>query len=172
MIYFTSDLHFGHLNIIKYCNRPFLSVEEMDNALIDNWNRRVNKNDTVYILGDFMKNGDYKTINNYLLRLNGSKILILGNHDDYIKKNHELLYFSLVSNYEELEIEHKQIILFHYPIIEWKNKNSGSICLHGHTHAKKRNCFNIKNLYDVGVDANTFSPITLQEIIETQNEEV
>ena len=149
MIYFTSDLHFGHLNIIKYCNRPFLSVEEMDNALIDNWNRRVNKNDTVYILGDFMKNGDYKT-----------------------KKNHELLYFSLVSNYEELEIEHKQIILFHYPIIEWKNKNSGSICLHGHTHAKKRNCFNIKNLYDVGVDANTFSPITLQEIIETQNEEV
>lgn len=172
MIYFTNDLHFGHLNIIKYCSRPFLNVEEMDKTLIDNWNRRVNKNDTVYILGDFIKNGDCKTINNYLLQLNGSKILILGNHDDYIRKNYKLLDFSHVGDYEELEIENKQIILFHYPIIEWKNKKVGAICLHGHTHSKKRNCFNIKNLYDVGVDANSFSPITLREIIETQNEEV
>lgn len=171
MIYFTSDLHFGHLNIIKYCNRPFSDVEEMDKILIDNWNRRVNKNDTVYILGDFIKNGDHNVINNYLSQLNGSKILILGNHDGYIKINHQLLNFSRVSSYEELELDDKQIILFHYPMLEWKNKNSGAICLHGHIHSKKRNCFNIKNLYDVGVDANSFSPITLKEILETQNEE-
>ena len=54
MTYFTSDLHFGHSNIIKLCNRPFADVESMDAALIENWNKKVKKNDTVYVLGDIV----------------------------------------------------------------------------------------------------------------------
>ena len=79
MEYFTSDLHFGHANIIELCHRPFTTVEEMDAALIANWNRRVTDRDTVYITGDLC----FRTADplRYLTKLKGKKHLILGNHD-------------------------------------------------------------------------------------------
>ena len=80
MIYFTSDLHLGHAEIVGMSKRPFSSVEEMDEALIENWNSRVHKNDDVYILGDLI----YKSARppeEYLSRLRGKKHLIFGNHD-------------------------------------------------------------------------------------------
>ena len=86
MIYFTSDLHLGHANIIRHCNRPFSSVEEMDETLIRNWAKRVKANDTVYVLGDLMFRNQ-KSPEEYLSRLKGKKHLIIGNHDkDWIKK--------------------------------------------------------------------------------------
>ena len=80
MIYFTIDMHLGHENIIRLCNRPFSNVEEMDQALIDNWNRRVQPQDTIYILGDLMFRNK-KPPEEYLRQLNGKKHLIIGNHD-------------------------------------------------------------------------------------------
>jgi len=80
MTYFTADQHFGHANIIKLCNRPFSDVQEMDEALITNWNRRVTNGDTIYIIGDlFFRNS--VPAEEYLKRLKGRKHLILGNHD-------------------------------------------------------------------------------------------
>lgn len=82
MVYFTADLHLGHNNIIKTCNRPFSSVDEMDDILIENWNKKVKGNDTVYIVGDLIWKGiDPKP---YLDRLKGKKILVRGNHDSRI----------------------------------------------------------------------------------------
>lgn len=79
-IWFTSDLHFGHRNIIKFCNRPWETVEEMDKALIENWNSVVGKNDIVFDLGDFAfaPNWRWKEI---ISQLNGKHYLILGNHE-------------------------------------------------------------------------------------------
>src|ERR1035437_264782 len=80
MIYFTGDTHFGHANIITHCNRPFLSIQEMDQAIINKWRERVTNNDTVYILGDmfFVGRVDYS---DYLKMLPEKKHLIIGNHD-------------------------------------------------------------------------------------------
>ena len=79
MIYFTADTHFGHYNVIRFCDRPFASAEEMDEAMIQNWNDRVTGNDTVYILGDmFFRSTNAEGI---LKRLKGKKRLIVGNHD-------------------------------------------------------------------------------------------
>ena len=80
MVYFTSDLHLGHENVIKLCNRPFDSIEEMDAALIRNWNRKVTNGDTVYVLGDLIYKSK-KPPEEYLRQLKGKKHLIVGNHD-------------------------------------------------------------------------------------------
>ena len=79
MIHFTSDLHLGHKNIIRLCNRPFSSSEEMDEVLMENWNRKVHRNDTIYILGDLMFRSE-KPPEDYLRQLKGKKHLIMGNH--------------------------------------------------------------------------------------------
>jgi calcineurin-like phosphoesterase family protein len=78
-IFLTSDSHFGHFNVIKYCNRPFTTVEEMNEALIANWNAVVGQEDIVFHLGDFSFHERY--VEEFLSRLNGYKFLILGNHD-------------------------------------------------------------------------------------------
>jgi calcineurin-like phosphoesterase family protein len=167
MIYFTSDLHLGHKNIIKYCNRPFKDEKEMDDVLISNWNSVVEKDDFVYILGDFTKICKSAIINDYLIKLNGKKILIFGNHDEFIKKNIQLFDFYEVCDYKELIINSKEIVLFHYPIFDWKNKKNGAICLHGHVHGKTQDVCNIFGLFDVGVDANNFYPVSLENLLNS-----
>ena len=80
MIYFISDTHFNHNNIIKYCNRPFKSINEMNQTIINNWNKTVKADDEIYHLGDLVlgkKEEMYNTVSN----LNGKKYLIRGNHD-------------------------------------------------------------------------------------------
>ena len=101
MILFTSDLHLGHKNILKLCNRPFSSIEEMDAVLIENWNRKVHKNDQVYILGDLMYRNE-KLPEEYLRQLNGKKHLITGNHDRAWVKTcdlSDLLFYQLAAGH-------------------------------------------------------------------------
>lgn len=169
MIYFTSDLHFGHANIIKYCNRPFASAEEMDAQLIKNWNDMVKKDDIVYVLGDLTKIEDKDVINSYLSKLEGRKIFILGNHDEYIRENYKELLFEEVVEYKEIAVDGTLIVLCHYPILEWNKKNKGSICLHGHTHNHSPSGCGIERLFDVGVDANGFKPVSVNEIFKEIN---
>lgn len=167
MIYYTSDLHFGHENIIKNCNRPYNNIEDMDNALIKNWNRTVNDTDTVYVLGDIAiaKNQEAvrKTIDK-VKRLKGHKILIQGNHDHKLIKNEEFKsLFGGISIYGKVVDKGRNVILMHYPIESWEQMRYNSIHLHGHMHKIPIN--NIKNRYNVGVDINNYRPVTLDELI-------
>ena len=90
MILYTSDLHFGHKNVIRFDNRPFQDVEEMDRTLIELWNNRVQPDDTVYIIGDICFRAS-RTPAWYLSQLKGHKILILGNHDEVVLKDQQAL---------------------------------------------------------------------------------
>lgn len=177
--FYISDTHFGHFNIIKHCNRPFSTAEEMDNTIIQNWNKVVSDNDTVYILGDLAFSKGAKEPAEYLRQLNGKKIMIVGNHDYDISKNRsKYLKNNLFSGiYDYLEIsdslgkEMKKVILSHYPMAEWNGFFRGSIHLYGHVHNNKQNMSyeimkKINNAYNVGADILDFTPRTLSEVIQ------
>ena len=137
MIYYTSDLHLGHENIIGLCARPFSCVEEMDETLIANWNDKVTNGDAVYILGDLI--WEKSDPISYLSRLKGKKHLILGNHDRWIAREGAAAFFESVSKYAELSLDEHPVTLCHYPMLEWKNSRKiGSsrlgYLIHGHIH--------------------------------------
>jgi calcineurin-like phosphoesterase family protein len=177
MIYFTSDLHFNHIAVIRYCNRPFASVEEMNTALINNWNSLIRDNDTVYILGDLTLS-PYREFEAIGKSLNGKKILIKGNHDGFSNGQYEKMGFQV---FEEVKMKLVGSIvrLSHYPYPHpwykrWKAYKSelrfmdrrpvkikGEWLLHGHTHTKKRV---INNMIHVGVDAWDYRPVSIVQI--------
>ena len=170
-VFFTSDCHFDHANIIKYCNRPFSSVEEMNETIIANWNKVVSENDTVYHLGDFAL-GDKSLIPNIFRRLNGRINVIMGNHDKFniMEKigNEDRLIIGLFWE-EVIKVGKKTIIMNHFPFgsLPDPNSNYPIIQLHGHVHStpdKPWNCFD--NQYDVGVDNNNFTPVNLAELLD------
>ena len=133
MIYFTSDLHLGHANIIRHCNRPFSSVEEMDETLIRNWAKRVKANDTVYVLGDLMFRNQ-KSPEEYLSRLKGKKHLIIGNHDkDWIKKCKLEDFFESVNGLDYFSDGQHQMTLCHFPMMSWP-RNTKAYMVFGHIH--------------------------------------
>jgi calcineurin-like phosphoesterase family protein len=173
MIFFISDTHFGHRNILRFEreNRPFGSVDEMDCEMILRWNNKVKEDDTVYILGDFSFSNDTITAD-ILSQLNGNKILILGNHDEKIKKSKVLQeFFTSIHDYKRIRLDGKDIIMFHYPIDIWDNQHRGSIHLFGHVHSNSDNKFRPleklkENSYNVGADVNNLEPCTLEEVIE------
>ena len=119
MIYFTADTHFGHYNVIRFCDRPFASAEEMDEAMIQNWNDRVTGNDTVYILGDmFFRSTNAEGI---LKRLKGKKRLIVGNHDgSWMTKFDYARYFFSVDRFLETS-DGKHSILYKYEQVNHSN---------------------------------------------------
>jgi len=168
MIYFTADLHFYHENVIKHANRPFSSIEEMNKILIRNWNKRICAADEVYILGDVtMKGATY--VMETLTQLNGRKYLIKGNHDRFVEQvEFDRSLFEWIKDYHELNYQNERFILFHYPIEEWNHSFRGSIHLHGHQHNHAD--YNYQNLdsglrrFDVGVDANDMSPVSIEDI--------
>lgn len=134
-IWFTSDNHFGHKRIHEFCpeTRQHISdVNVMNEKMIEVWNKTVGDDDTVYILGDFsfMKP---KETENVLRRLNGKKILVKGNHDNWLNAELEA-YFVSVHDYKKVTIDGKKVIMFHYPIWEWENMHHGSYHLFGHVH--------------------------------------
>lgn len=175
MIFFTSDTHYYHTNVIEYCNRPFKTVEEMNETLINNYNSVVGEKDTVYHLGDFAFANRAKA-EEILNRLNGKKILILGNHDFDPRYNGEKFYkeiFHEVYYYHELKYNGTRFCLFHFPIESWNKRHRGSIHLHGHTHSTydKRN-EQVPNRFDVGVDTWDFKPVSIEEILKLKTETV
>ncbi len=169
MIYFISDLHFGHRSIIDMQNRPFDDVEHMNYVLLYNYNSIVKSNDTVYILGDISHHLTVAKSNEFIKQMNGKKILVKGNHDkEYAKE-----LFEEICDFKEVSLNGVCFTLMHYPMLSWPKKNNGSIHLHGHIHADKY--YNLKNRdgdvrrYDVGVDANDFKPVSVKEIINFFN---
>lgn len=166
MVYFTSDIHFGHKGIITMQNRPFESVEEMNRTLLLNFNAVVKKNDTVYILGDICHHMTMEQANQLIKKMNGKKYLIKGNHD----KNYDTSLFEDIQDFMTISINGHYYALMHYPMLSWPKKNSGSIQLHGHIHSRmeynEENLIEGINRYDVGVDANNFFPVSVNRIIQ------
>lgn len=148
-IYFTSDLHFSHANIARFCPQFRLTgvgLKEMDDYMIKCWNAVVQPDDVVYNLGDVSFARDLSRVESVLCRLNGQHHLILGNHDDLIERNKEdFLYgckddgnplLSSIQDYLELKLPQldNKLVLFHYPIHEWNGCHKGWYHLYGHLH--------------------------------------
>lgn len=137
MNYYISDLHIGHANAIKFDNRPFADVNEMNNAIIENWNSRVKSNDTVYILGDFIwaKESEWPY---FVGPLAGNKVLIRGNHDPRQFSRTVRNMFQDITNLKEIKDDGKHIVMCHYPIPFFRAGFSDTAyMLYGHVHRTK-----------------------------------
>lgn len=164
-IWFTSDSHFQHENIIKYCDRPYNSVEEMDEDLVKQWNDNVAPGDIVWHLGDIGWFKNEEQADKFLNRLHGQINLILGNHDKkFLKRCNR---FTKVCTDYTGKIRGHIFHLYHYPVLSWNRKFHGSIHLFGHTHNSI--VHPDKNAFDVGVDAFKYRPINYDEVIERVN---
>ncbi len=162
-LYFTADTHFGHSNILRYDKRPFADVNEMNEALITNWNRAVNPTDSVYHLGDVSMLRPERT-REILDRLNGRIYLIRGNHDRAAE--HKLCRdrFEWIKDYHFLKLDGGVMIaLMHYAMRIWDRHHHGAWHLYGHSHGRLNLPQDVLAL-DVGVDSWEFMPVALQTI--------
>ncbi|MCR6097180.1 metallophosphoesterase [Salipaludibacillus agaradhaerens] len=169
MKYFISDTHFFHENIIKFSNRPFDSVVEMNQTMINKWNSVIGQTDEIYILGDLVVRGTGKQANEILKLLNGKKYLIKGNHEHYLDDpEFDSSHFEWIKDYYSFKFNKKTFVLFHYPILEWNGFYNDSIHLYGHVHHKKkeylRNILGSRAI-NVGVDVNNFFPISIEQVL-------
>lgn len=172
MRFFTSDLHFGHKNVIPYCTRPFLDVDEMDRQLITNWNNTVHERDATWILGDFSFYKPNKTLD-ILHQLKGEKILVKGNHDHGTTKCIGFPGYTAVFPAAEIRLDQRlPVLLSHYPyktneiderFQERHMEDKGMWLLHGHVHQH----WKTKNkMINVGVDVWDYKPVSEMEILK------
>ena len=163
-IFFSSDSHWGHNNVVRFCSRPFESVHHMDLQMIQRWNEIVKPNDEVYYLGDLTLSTNKTYVGDILNSLKGKIHFIKGNHDAFLKKRHYDSRFETIRDYHELNINNRKIILCHYPILSWRNQSHGSWHLQGHSHSN----MNEKNKdllrLDIGVDNFNYYPVSLEEV--------
>ena len=166
--YITSDLHFGHKNIMKFCPETRArfrdDVEYMTEAMIKEWNDIVNTGDLVYILGDVaFCHADKAT--SIMNRLNGDKILIEGNHDRKALKNDDFYYsFKEVHNYLDISYNGHMIVMFHYPIAEWDQMHRGALHFHGHLHGSPSGLEKYR-CRDMGMDATGMIVTSMEDAI-------
>lgn len=187
--WFISDTHFGHANIIKYCDRPFKDFEQMDEALIENWNNVVGEEDVIYHMGDVAM-GKWERWEGIFNRLNGYKILVVGNHDRIFKGAGTKVQEKFAGYYhdwfDEVEDGHYvtlangvRVNLSHFPYDgdhtdedrydEHRLFDDGETPLiHGHTHYKDVISFSKKGTIQihVGVDAHNFTPVSEQQVMD------
>lgn len=167
-IFFTSDTHFNHANIIGYCNRPWLNVDEMNRGLIERWNATVGPEDTVWHLGDFAM-GQYDLAAPIFEQLNGTKRLIVGNHDSTKVKK---LAWASVDPFQYFDIDGNPLgnLMIHDPG-KVVHKGGRGVCLHGHLHGMSdlHPFEKIPHLHyiDVGVDCWDYRPIRLEQALST-----
>jgi len=162
----TADTHFSHKNIIKHAGRPFKSIKEMDECLVDHWNAKVRKGDIVYHLGDFAW-GDEALYGKFKTYLNGNIFLLKGNHDysNVLKKLDGV--FTDTREIYNLKHDGELIVLSHYPMYHWDRSHFNSFHCHGHSHGNLRPTYDkIGKILDVGVDTNNFYPYHVDEVIE------
>lgn len=180
--YFISDPHFHHNNIIRFGNRPFKNTEEMNKALVENWNNRVNNGDTIYILGDlFCRVREKSEVEEILPKLKGIKHLILGNHDRSWLKNYPEMekYFEEITPYKMLHYtervgentENRRIVLCHFPILEWDGYYGGTYHIFVHIHNKlddpQERYLRLQNrMFNAAVEINGYMPVTFSELVQ------
>lgn len=136
----TSDLHFCHANIMKFCpvtRSRFTDVDHMNTTMIKEWNESVQNGDEVYILGDIAFCNPERAVQ-ILDQLNGTKILIEGNHDEKLSKNEQFrARFKEIHKYLRMRHEGTMVVMFHFPILEWDQMHRGSVHFYGHVHGDK-----------------------------------
>jgi calcineurin-like phosphoesterase family protein len=157
-IWLTADTHFGHFNIIKYCNRPFTTIEEHDQSLVENWNLLVKSKDTVYHLGDL---GMSDTVLRILPKLKGNIHLIKGNHDQ--SKVWTDKRFRFVKDTHMIKYQGISFWMAHYAHRTWPKMARGCIHTYGHSHG---NLPGYLRSLDVGVDLWDYAPVDLDTIID------
>ena len=176
-VFFTSDTHFSHSNIIKYCDRPYASTDEMDADLIRRWNDKVGKNDIVFHLGDFgMVN--QKKLEEIVNKLNGRIYLIRGNHDRSWNTDG---MFELVRESMTVNIDGVIVHMSHHPLLNYGCEvveGKRLVQLYGHVHTREkmrpydklRTAMTAWNQYDVGVDNNNYVPVSFIEVMDIVRE--
>ena len=166
-LFFTSDTHFGHANIIKYCSRPFSSADEMNDALISNWSSVVGPNDTVIHLGDFCLKSKNK-LRDIRNHLNGNIYLIAGNHDDLDHLPRECFQGVFESGLILLcPPSGRRVVMCHYPIASWL-KVPEYAHFYGHVHSgpnSPKPYLARKGSLDVGVDNCNYAPISFDKAL-------
>ena len=175
MIYYISDIHFKDQRIFDKCKRPFKSLDDMEKAIISNWNKIVKDDDLVYVLGD-IGSTDESSIEPFKL-LKGHKHLIVGNHDlcilDAIKESG---IFESIKDIDLINDSYRVVCLSHYPIMDWIEFNRGGYLVYGHIHNKTelngiaykqiKEYYSDKLGFNCGVDVTSFEPKTLDELIK------
>lgn len=156
--WFIADTHFGHANIIRFCNRPFGSIDEMDEAMIERWNSVVGPNDVVWHLGDFAFYKSYEKLLSIFSRLSGNKFLILGNHD---YDNTQRLPWLGQRQMQTLMFGKQPIVLCHYGLRVWDRSHHGALHLYGHSHGTLPGD---SQSLDVGVDCWDFTPVNIEQV--------
>ena len=173
--WFTADLHLGHDNIIRYCDRPFKTVTDMNQALIENWNARVGSDDTAYLLGDFCMARKREEVQEYRDQLNGKIILVRGNHDHKITRK---VFQPDCFDDLPLEIGPYKCILAHRPFyppqieVPARDQDTNAarqasygafdFVISGHIHEKR--LWTGKS-FNVGVDKHDFFPLSFEEVL-------
>ena len=186
-VFFTSDFHMYHENVLKFDNRPFNDVNEMHIAIEERWNDVVGPDDVVVYLGDlsFARGDDKSFVEGMMYNLNGTIHYVLGNHDK-ISDIKKISKFVSVQDYLEVNIKHMQadeslngsyvkkntlFCCMHYPIFEWNKKHNGSIHLHGHSHGNiytgaDSGYYDGRRAMDVGCMLTNYTPISYSEVID------
>lgn len=181
-VFFTSDLHFGHEKVIKMDNRPFNSLEDMEEELIKRWNRKVAKEDRVYVLGDFIWKTAKNKAETIIKQLNGQIVLIKGNHDRFLHNAQAKDALSGVKDYDDIYVTladgtYRRVILCHYFIPFYNGHHRNAIHLHGHSHNTQEHSLELKiieesnaqgfnlQIYNVGCMLWNYEPVTLDEIL-------
>lgn len=173
--FFSSDHHFGHANVIKYADRPFKDVSEMDSQMIERHNSVVSKSDIVYFVGDFAFYSDPEKIIKILNKMNGEKHFIAGNHDRGLFKDENIIKcFQTFSRAPIKEIYvpdasvrggKQSITLCHYAMRVWNKSHHGAFHLYGHSHGSLPEDPNSLS-FDIGVDAWNYYPVSYEEVKE------
>jgi calcineurin-like phosphoesterase family protein len=189
-IFFSSDQHFGHRNVLKFCQRPFDNEKEMGESLIKNWNSVVTNEDIVVTMGDFFWFNDSHNIKKCVDKLNGKEIyIVLGNHDkrdSFRRITDERFHIVDCVTHIYLRCEDEtrwshntyEIICCHYPLMTWAHREKGAINLFGHIHSNQYNprdgidqdlpLWKGQQL-DVGVDNQNYTPVSFEDVLSQLN---
>ena len=178
-LFFTSDTHFFHANILTYCSRPFCDVADQTQQLISNWNSIVPKDGNVFMLGDFVHTGDISSVRNIIDRLNGKIWWILGNH--CLQNRHDRQIIKDIVDGRQYDVvtlllkndNNTRIFMSHYPHLYWPR---GCYHIHGHIHSGPNSTSSEKApfhsmRFDVGCDNNSYTPVSYHQLMEIFNKQ-
>ena len=186
-LFFTSDLHFGHRNVIGFCNRPYADEKEMGESLIKNWNDTVGEDDIIFVLGDTFWFNDSRSIKKVLGKLNGEIYFIPGNHDDFgsyhrvddprIHLCEDIVVLWLESEDNRWSRKTHEIWMSHYPMMTWPHRENNAYQFFGHIHSKTggRNGDMDQDLplhwnqVDVGCDFWDYKPVMFEHLTMYMN---
>ena len=167
---FISDLHLSHKNILEYDSRPFKTIHEHDQAIINNINATCEPESLLFLLGDISMGKDINYIDSLLNQIQCKMVLIKGNHDKHLKQSFLDKHFIDVRDYLELRTSAGKFILSHFPFYSWDGSHRGNVHLFGHVHQTKIK-LNGKH-FNVGVcNSPTYSPFTIEDILKVTDKQ-